>query len=69
VLPSLGRLLSPRASAYRYLPASVVDFPQREAFLARMAAAGFTDLGYEDLSLGAVCLYTGTKDDGGTTHP
>jgi demethylmenaquinone methyltransferase/2-methoxy-6-polyprenyl-1,4-benzoquinol methylase len=69
VLPSLGRLLSPRASAYRYLPASVVDFPQREAFLARMAAAGFAEVGYEDLSLGAVCLYTGTKDEGGTTHP
>ena len=66
VLPSLGRLLSPRASAYRYLPASVVDFPQREAFLERMASAGFTDLGYRDLSLGAVCLYTGTRDDGGT---
>lgn len=57
----LGRLLSPRASAYRYLPASVVEFPQREKFLAQMAAAGFTDLTYHDLSLGAVCLYRGSK--------
>jgi demethylmenaquinone methyltransferase/2-methoxy-6-polyprenyl-1,4-benzoquinol methylase len=56
----LGRLLSPRAAAYEYLPASVVAFPQREAFLSRMAASGFTELGYEDLLLGTVCLYRGS---------
>jgi ubiquinone/menaquinone biosynthesis C-methylase UbiE len=39
----------------------VVAFPQREHFLEKMAAAGFTDLSYDDLSLGAVCLYRGTK--------
>lgn len=61
VLPLLGRLLSPRASAYRYLPASVAEFPQREEFLARLADAGFTDLSYRDLGLGAVCLYRGTR--------
>ncbi len=60
LLPALGALLSPRGSAYRYLPASVADFPSREAFLARMAAAGFTDHSFHDLSLGAVCLYRGT---------
>lgn len=70
VLPCLGRVLSPRASAYRYLPASVVDFPQREAFLERMAAAGFTHLSYDDLSLGAVCLYRGTiTTEERTRHP
>lgn len=57
----LGKLFSPRASAYRYLPASVVEFPQRERFLERLAEAGFTDLSYDDLSLGAVCLYRGTR--------
>lgn len=69
VLPWLGRLLSPRASAYRYLPASVVDFPQREAFLERMAAAGFGDLSYDDLTLGTVCLYRGIQTKGGMKHP
>ncbi len=61
ILPWLGMLFSPRGSAYRYLPASVADFPSREAFLARMAAAGFTDVSFRDLSLGAVCLYRGTS--------
>jgi len=59
LMPWLGKLLSPRGSAYTYLPASVVAFPDREAFLGRMAAAGWTDLTYRDLSLGAVCLYEG----------
>jgi demethylmenaquinone methyltransferase / 2-methoxy-6-polyprenyl-1,4-benzoquinol methylase len=62
VLPRIGRLLSPRGSAYDYLPASVMDFPQRRAFLDRMAAAGFGDLGWRDLAGGTVCLYSGDKE-------
>jgi len=59
LMPWLGKLLSPRGSAYTYLPASVVAFPDREAFLHRMAEAGWTDLTFHDLSLGAVCVYEG----------
>jgi demethylmenaquinone methyltransferase/2-methoxy-6-polyprenyl-1,4-benzoquinol methylase len=59
LMPWLGKLLSPRGSAYEYLPASVIDFPDREAFLRRMADAGWTDLTYRDLSFGAVCIYEG----------
>jgi demethylmenaquinone methyltransferase/2-methoxy-6-polyprenyl-1,4-benzoquinol methylase len=59
LLPGIGRLLSPRGSAYRYLPESVLEFPQRQAFLDRMAAAGFSALAWEDLAAGAVCLYQG----------
>jgi len=59
LMPLLGRLLSHRGSAYEYLPASVADFPSREEFLGHMAAAGWTDLTYRDLSLGAVCIYEG----------
>lgn len=67
-LPLLGKVLSPRASAYEYLPASVSGFPQREAFLARMAGAGFTDLAFRDLGLGAVCLYTGNTPEGSASR-
>ncbi|MGD2115852.1 MAG: class I SAM-dependent methyltransferase, partial [Acidobacteriota bacterium] len=59
LMPWLGKLLSPRGSAYEYLPASVIGFPDREAFLQRMADAGWTDLTYRDLSFGAVCIYNG----------
>lgn len=60
LLPFIGRLLSARGSAYTYLPNSVLSFPQRQGFLDRMAAAGFTGLSWTDLSGGIVCLYRGT---------
>ncbi len=59
LLPWIARLLSHRASAYSYLPNSVLEFPQRREFLDRMAAAGFTDLTFDDLSGGIVSLYQG----------
>jgi demethylmenaquinone methyltransferase / 2-methoxy-6-polyprenyl-1,4-benzoquinol methylase len=57
LLPWIGRLVSTRGSAYTYLPSSVLEFPQRQGFLDRMAAAGFTGLSWRDLSGGIVCLY------------
>jgi demethylmenaquinone methyltransferase/2-methoxy-6-polyprenyl-1,4-benzoquinol methylase len=59
LLPWIGRLISPRGSAYAYLASSVVGFPQRREFLDRMATAGFADLAWEDLSGGTVCVYQG----------
>ena len=67
LLPWIGRLLSHRGSAYVYLPESVLGFPQRQGFLDRMAAAGLTDLAWEDLSGGIVCLYRG-KAAGKSAH-
>jgi len=61
LLPAIGRLLSARGSAYSYLPSSVLAFPQRRAFLDRMAAAGFGELATTDLSGGIVCLYRGVR--------
>jgi demethylmenaquinone methyltransferase/2-methoxy-6-polyprenyl-1,4-benzoquinol methylase len=63
LLPWIGRLVSKRGSAYRYLPDSVLQFPQREGFLARMAAAGFTDLSFQDMSGGIVCIYKGSRQE------
>lgn len=59
LLPWIGRLISPRGSAYSYLPNSVLSFPQRQEFLDLMARAGFTNLAWEDLSAGTVCVYRG----------
>jgi demethylmenaquinone methyltransferase/2-methoxy-6-polyprenyl-1,4-benzoquinol methylase len=61
LLPWIGRRFSKRGSAYTYLPESVLDFPQREEFLERMAAAGFGELTCRDLSGGIVNLYTGKR--------
>lgn len=61
VLPLVGRLLSPRGSAYSYLPASVLDFPQRRGFVEALHAAGFEEGSWRDLALGIVCLYQGRR--------
>ena len=60
LLPRLGGLLS-RRSAYQYLPESVQEFPDRETFLAMMAAAGLTALRCIDLTGGIAAVYVGEK--------
>lgn len=61
VLPTVGRLLSPRGSAYSYLPSSVLEFPQRQGFTRRMRETGFVDARWRSLALGIVGLYEGTR--------
>jgi demethylmenaquinone methyltransferase/2-methoxy-6-polyprenyl-1,4-benzoquinol methylase len=61
VLPAIGRLVSRHASAYTYLPDSVLHFPQRAGFVAHLANAGFVPATWKDLSAGTVCLYRGTR--------
>jgi demethylmenaquinone methyltransferase/2-methoxy-6-polyprenyl-1,4-benzoquinol methylase len=61
LLPAIGRLISRHDSAYSYLPESVLEFPSRQAFVERLAAAGFTDGAWRDLAAGIVCLYSGRK--------
>jgi demethylmenaquinone methyltransferase/2-methoxy-6-polyprenyl-1,4-benzoquinol methylase len=61
LLPRVGSLLSKDPTAYTYLPSSVLDFPQREAFAARLAAAGFESTTSTSLSGGILALYRGRK--------
>lgn len=61
VLPRIGALLSPRGSAYSYLPSSVLGFPERDAFLDRLRAAGFVEPACRDLTLGTVTLYSARR--------
>jgi demethylmenaquinone methyltransferase/2-methoxy-6-polyprenyl-1,4-benzoquinol methylase len=53
VLPRIGQALARNASsAYEYLPASVGQFPQGEALVARMRAAGLHEVSCTPLTLG-----------------
>ncbi|MFA7331279.1 MAG: ubiquinone/menaquinone biosynthesis methyltransferase [Candidatus Delongbacteria bacterium] len=62
VLPLIGRLVSGDAMAYRYLPASVEQFPGRGPFLAWMREAGFADARAVELSGGISTLFLGTRE-------
>ncbi len=57
LLPRLGGLVSGDGAAYAYLPESVLGFPQREAFTARLLAAGFESSRFSNLSGGILSLY------------
>lgn len=60
LLPRLGGLLS-RRSAYQYLPESVQEFPDRQAFLGMMSAAGLAALRRIELTGGVAVIYVGEK--------
>lgn len=60
VLPRIGGLLSKR-SAYQYLHDSVQGFPDREAFKAMMAEAGFSDVRHHDLTFGIATVFVGVR--------
>lgn len=62
VLPRVGQWLARnREDAYRYLPASVSQFPEREALLERMQAMGLSEAKCFPLTFGIATLYVGTK--------
>lgn len=61
VLPAIGRAVSKHTDAYTYLPESVRAFPEPEALARRLAAAGFSQVGYELLTGGICAVFHGTR--------
>jgi len=62
VLPLIGQTISrSKDNAYRYLPESVMEFPDGEALAARIRAAGLVDVRYYPLTFGTATLYVGVK--------
>jgi demethylmenaquinone methyltransferase/2-methoxy-6-polyprenyl-1,4-benzoquinol methylase len=62
LLPLVGQWLSRSPDdAYRYLPASVLEFPDGEALAERMRAHGLCEVSYHPLTFGIATLYIGTK--------
>jgi demethylmenaquinone methyltransferase/2-methoxy-6-polyprenyl-1,4-benzoquinol methylase len=62
ILPKVGQMCSRSPdSAYEYLPASVMEFPDYEDLLAEMQAVGLTSLRYHPMTFGIATLYVGVK--------
>lgn len=61
IMPLIGAGISKDKAAYRYLPASVLNFPNPEDWTATMQKAGFADVRHRPLSLGICNLFTGTR--------
>jgi demethylmenaquinone methyltransferase/2-methoxy-6-polyprenyl-1,4-benzoquinol methylase len=62
VLPLVGQAISrSKDNAYRYLPASVLEFPDGEALADRMRRSGLNAVHWQPLTFGIATLYVGTK--------
>ncbi|MGH7577808.1 MAG: ubiquinone/menaquinone biosynthesis methyltransferase [Longimicrobiales bacterium] len=57
VLPRIGRIVSRHATAYSYLPASVLEFPAPAELAERIERAGFIDVRWERYSAGIVAAH------------
>jgi demethylmenaquinone methyltransferase/2-methoxy-6-polyprenyl-1,4-benzoquinol methylase len=62
VLPLVGQLISrSKDNAYRYLPASVEEFPDGEVLADRLRAHGLIEVKWHPLTFGIATLYVGVK--------
>lgn len=62
VLPRLGQAISKSGDdAYRYLPESVLQFPDGQAMVDLLTARGLTEVRRWPLTLGIATLYIGVK--------
>lgn len=59
VLPALGGAISGSKDAYSYLPESVRKFPSADELAGNMRQAGFTNVTFERMTGGIVCLHLG----------
>jgi demethylmenaquinone methyltransferase/2-methoxy-6-polyprenyl-1,4-benzoquinol methylase len=63
VLPRIGQLISQsKDNAYRYLPASVQEFPDGEVLAQRLRRHRLTEVRWYPLTFGIATLYVGTKE-------
>ena len=53
--------ISGNRTAYRYLAASIVNFPLAPGLAERMRAAGFDEVRWELLTFGVAAIHVGIK--------
>jgi demethylmenaquinone methyltransferase/2-methoxy-6-polyprenyl-1,4-benzoquinol methylase len=61
VIPRLGQAIAGDRASYRYLVESIRRFPDQETFAAMIAAGGFGQVRYRNLSMGIAALHSGWK--------
>ena len=61
ILPLFGRLFSKDKEAYRYLPDTVMKFPDNEKFIKLLTDAGYSEIKQTKLTFGVASIYTGIK--------
>jgi demethylmenaquinone methyltransferase/2-methoxy-6-polyprenyl-1,4-benzoquinol methylase len=59
VVPLVGGIVGGSKGAYRYLPASLTNYPNADELAARYVTAGFRDVRFVRLAGGAVAVHVG----------
>jgi demethylmenaquinone methyltransferase/2-methoxy-6-polyprenyl-1,4-benzoquinol methylase len=60
-IPTMGRLISGNADAYKYLPESTQKFKTPDELAALMREAGFRNVGYKTFMFGTMAVHWGEK--------
>lgn len=68
VMPLIAGAASSNPEAYRYLFDSIRDWPEQSVLSQWLRAAGFTRVGYRNLSWGVVALHRGRKPADASAH-
>lgn len=61
ILPLIGGAVSGNRAAYRYLPASVLNFPGKKEWMATMQSCGFRNVLHKSFTFGICRMYVGEK--------
>lgn len=61
LMPVIGKKVSGDGAAYKYLPASVLNFPKKDEWMQKMRDCGYTAVTHKAFSLGICRMYTGRK--------
>ena len=61
VIPTLGRLITGEADAYRYLPSTTQRFQNPDALAATMRDLGFVNVHYKLFMFGTIAIHVGQK--------
>jgi len=61
ILPIIGGKISGDKAAYRYLPASVLNFPGKKEWMATMASCGYAEVRHKAFTFGICRMYVGVK--------
>lgn len=61
ILPRIGGKISGDVSAYKYLPASVLNFPGKTEWMKTMSDCGFRNVKHKAYTMGICRMYIGEK--------
>lgn len=61
ILPIIGGKVSGDKAAYKYLPASVLNFPGRKEFMRTLRECGYSNVSHKSFTFGICRMYSGEK--------